>query len=70
MDGVVPGQVGGRTEGKEGSVQSGGKEKVTDKEKDVDKEAKRAAWREKNPPPEHDGLGDRAKYWVRRKIYG
>ncbi|MCJ1330954.1 hypothetical protein MMC10_007641 [Thelotrema lepadinum] len=51
----------GETEGKEGSVQSDNK---------TDKEAKRAAWRENNPPPEHDGLGDRAKYWVKKKIYG
>ena len=39
-------------------------------EKKAEKERKRAEWREKNPPPEHDGLGDRAVYWAKSKMFG
>ena len=38
--------------------------------KKVDKEKKKAEWREKNPPPGHDGLGDKGVYWVKKKIFG
>ena len=38
--------------------------------KKSEKERRRAEWREKNPPPEHDGLGDRGAYWVKSKIFG
>ncbi|KAI4150941.1 MAG: hypothetical protein LQ340_003804 [Diploschistes diacapsis] len=38
--------------------------------KKAEKERKRAEWREQNPPPDHDGLGDRVAYWVKSKFKG